>query len=135
MLALGESQCTRPWRSHYAAREETVAQLAHRAPDLLKVGHCKTRSESGAFRGQKIMEAPAIVGAPLRIDDEAAVCLVADIPGDCGRGLDAGWQVELEASVLEGDGLAAWQAAGTGHVAAPGAPLRHGEGERHAARP
>src|SRR5262249_39602061 len=89
----------------------------------------------GAFRGQKIIKASSIVGAPLSIDDEAGACLVADIPVDCGLRLDAGWQVELKASALEGDRVAAWQATGTGHVAAPGAPLRHRQGERHAARP
>src|SRR5262245_57727389 len=117
------------------AREQTVAQLAHRLPDLLKVGCGKSRSERGALRGQKIMEAPSIVGAPLRIDNQAGVCFVADIPGNCRLGLDASWQVELEAAALERDRVAARLATGTGHVAAPGALLRHGESERHAARP
>src|SRR5690242_3690638 len=115
--ALAWKQCIATWWALWRAREQPVAQIAHRPPDLLKVGRCKTRSERGAFRGQKIIKASSIVGAPLSIDDEAGACLVADIPVDCRLLLDAGWQVELKASALEGDGVAAWQATGTGHVA------------------
>src|SRR5262249_6849660 len=100
----------------------------------LKVGHRKTGSETGAFRRQKIMQPATIAGAPQRIDDEPGLRLEADVPGDRSLGLDAGWQVELEASALEGDRVAAGQTPGTRHVTSPGAPLRHGECQRHAAR-